>query len=474
MSPDFSQLPTRLGVYTLTRLHGRHQWTDLYFATQSHVERGVVVEVLRPGCNQQETNLFLQTARARVIAQLPHVSHVYESMVSHEIWYLTLERPKGKSLSQMEEAGERLQSMQQACAIIMAAAELYQTAAQQNIGAGGLEKDSIFIKGKDEIAFLSPVLPTPHSEELVPRQMESLAHALAPLLPANVPGQNRMATLINWMLEGYEGQKLEWRAIASTARLISEQLSPILEKSLPTRRINLSAASIKRQAQRNRRRNLRYVGIGAAAVACAAAIGCLGLLFVPERGPELPPVFGQYVACQHGGGTACTTISPVSIGEYQLFLAALDRDKEMTPRKRAAINKGIPENKQSYVPLEWDEQLRAAERGKKWRGEKLSISSPVRGVSYWDALAYAHFRKGELPSAELLQAVRQETGVPEKAEEWTASASQASPLYAKGWLVLPAAGKSNPTIEPDPAKRLPQRGFRIVVPDATLTEEPES
>lgn len=474
MSTDFSSLPARLGVYTLTRLHGRHQWTDLYFATQSHVERGVVVEVLRPGCNQQETDLFLQTARARVVAQLPHVSHVYESMVSHDVWYLTLERPKGKSLSQMEEAGERLQTTQQACAIIMAAAELYQTAAQQNIGAGGLEKDSVFIKGKDEIAFLSPVLPTPHSEELVPLQMESLATALAPLLPVNVPGQNRISTLINWMIEGYEGQKLEWRAIASTARLICEQLSSILEKSLPTRRINLSAASIKRQAQRNRRRALRYAGIGAVAVACAAAIGSLGLLFVPKEGPSLSPVSGKYVACQHGGGMACTTTSPVSIGEYQVFLAALARDKEMTPRKRAAINKGIPENKQSYVPLEWDGQLKAAERGRKWHGEKLSINSPVRGVSYWDALAYAHFRKGELPSAELLQAVRQETGVPEKTEEWTASSSQAPPLYGKGWLVLPSAGKANPAIEPDPAKRLPQRGFRIIVPNADLPKEPES
>lgn len=49
--PDFQHLPTRLGVYTLTREIGRNATTTLYLATQSHVERGVLVEVLNPeGC----------------------------------------------------------------------------------------------------------------------------------------------------------------------------------------------------------------------------------------------------------------------------------------------------------------------------------------------------------------------------------------------------------------------------------------
>lgn len=474
MPPDFHQLPTRLGVYTLTRHLGRRAWTDLYLATQSHVERGVVVEVLRPECNQQETDLFLHTARARAAAQLPHVSQVYETMVSHDIWYLTLERPKGKSLSQLAAAGERLQNVQQACSIIIAAAELYQAAAEQNIAADGLAGESIFIKGKDEISFLSPVLPGPHAEELVPTQMETLAASLEAVLPANVPGQNRIATLLNWMREGYEGQKLEWRAIASTANLICEQLTPVLEKSLPTQRINLSAGSIKRQAQRNRRKTLRLLGVSAIALIGVAAIGGLGLLFAPKDVPELPPAFGNYVACQHGQGTARMLARPVSISEYQKFLAVLDNDKAMTPQRRSSINKDIPENKQRYTPLDWDAQLQAAERGKKWNGEKLSPHSPVRGVSYWDALAYANYKQGAIPTAEQLQAVRQESGIPEKTEEWTASIIQAAPLYTAGRFILPSAGKANPTIEPDPAARRPNYGFRILIPDSPLSDDSKS
>ncbi|MBR7110180.1 MAG: hypothetical protein IKC90_09075 [Akkermansia sp.] len=73
-SPDFQKLPTRLGVYTLTRHIGNRGEAALYLATQSHVERGVVVEVLPPASDHEAVQAFLASARARVAVSLPYVT----------------------------------------------------------------------------------------------------------------------------------------------------------------------------------------------------------------------------------------------------------------------------------------------------------------------------------------------------------------------------------------------------------------
>ena len=58
-APNFENLPTRLGEYMLTELLGRDTLTNLYLATQSHVERGVVLQVLHPDSPQQAVDYFL-------------------------------------------------------------------------------------------------------------------------------------------------------------------------------------------------------------------------------------------------------------------------------------------------------------------------------------------------------------------------------------------------------------------------------
>jgi hypothetical protein len=113
-------------------------------------------------------------------------------------------------------------------------------------------------------------------------------------------------------------------------------------------------------------------------------------------------------------------------------------------------------------------EVQAAANGAEWQGEVLSASSPVRGVSYWDALAYANFVKGRLVSAPLLEAVRYEVADESVPEEWTTTQVPASSVYAAGYVVLPPAG--SPIVEPAPTARRVSRGFRVAFPVSTQSD----
>ena len=88
MKPIFPQLPSKLGLYTVTERLGSRQYSELYNAYQSYVDRGVILEALRPGCDEARANYFLAAAQARAAVNLPGVSPVLESAQSGSIIYL--------------------------------------------------------------------------------------------------------------------------------------------------------------------------------------------------------------------------------------------------------------------------------------------------------------------------------------------------------------------------------------------------
>lgn len=462
--PDFQNLPTSLGVYTLTELLGRGELTDMYLARQSHVERGVVVQVLRPGHDRAAADYFLDVVRARGSATLPGMSRVLESKMAGKIWFLAHECPVGVNLEQMARDGVRL-STAQACAVIATVAQMYAAAEQQNIAMEPLTAHSIFVKGDDDVRILSPVLCGESDPTAIGGHMQALAAILEPVLPQNVPGQGRVATLVQWIAQGYEGRYLEWSFIESSATEIKQQTAPLLTRSA-VENLNTTGAVVKKVRQKAEQRRLRRRTIGVAAAALVVVlIGAAGALLAPGEGEILPARTGRYLYVQAEHGPRRVMLRPVSILEYRKFLAAYE-DPEVTDLfRRAAINEGIPESHTGHTPVEWQQQLQAVDSGQPWHGEILTDRSPVRGVSYWDALAYANYSGGELPTAAVLATAREhaevDTALP---EEWTTTRRPADTLYTEGQLLFPPTGREWFAAEPDLAARDVSRGFRIVLP----------
>lgn len=462
--PDYQQLPTRLGIYTLTRHIGSAGEAELYLANQSHVERGVVVEALPYGSNHEVVERFLASARARVSVHLPHVTQVFESMVSDDIWYLTQERPEGRNIARVAQEKEGLTATQ-VCLIIEAAAALYNAAVERNVAAGGLPLHAIYLGAHSRVSFLSPVCAGEHVPELVEQQQRCLAGVLRPLLPKQgKPGLSRVATLLDWLANGYEGERLEWAALADTAATVREQLAPQLRSEHVAGLHGKTRGAVVRQSKRNRRKLIKTAVVASIGAAVALAAAIAGIICAPSVGAPLPANDGDTILCSQGNETVKVAVRPVSIREYRQFLLDFESENKLNRDQRRHLQTGVPKDSTSRRPADWDAQWDAANNGKKYNGTVLTPDSPVRGVSYWDALVYARYKGAELPSARVLMAAREQGGAEVSVCEWTTTLSRETGIYKAGTIILPSSKDEEAILEPNQSTRDIRYGFRLVYP----------
>lgn len=469
MTPIFPNLPAQLGVYTLVRRLGSHSTMERYIAKQSHVERAVVVEVMRPDMPQPVLDAFLRNARARVVENVPHVSQVLESMTNKGTWYTTLECPEGTPLSRLREQGKCL-TTQQACLVLEQVAQIYDYCAGKDIAAGGLTDDAIFIKGKTEIAVLSPIIAGKHQDTLRPSQLDALAAAMRPVRPVGMPGETRIKTLLEWLEQDFENGRLDWQTIADTAKSVREQVAPIISRKNVADPAANSISSRVRNTLQPKAGWKRYALPGGIALGAVLLMTAAGFFIGPMLdGGEIPPIHGGYVYCTRAdGGTVAIMENPVSIGEYGQFINFYN---SAPMEQRSLIDAGIPGTEFGHTPADWDAQWNAAVGGKKWQGKRLTPDSPVTGVSYWDAVAYANYVHGQLPEQHSLRSARTASGQ-NGHTEWTASSYSGGNLYAESRILLPAGAADTPILETDPASRKEGRAFRLAFPGNPPARKP--
>lgn len=403
MTPIFSELPRQLGVYTLTRLIELRQNTALYEAQQTHVDRAVVLEVLAPGVSHEEEVTFLAQARLRVASsELPHVANVYESLRAEGHWFLTQELPLGRSLAEIAAAGEQL-SVPLLCCIITAAAEMYDLCSQVELHAMPLAPSSIFIEEGGEVHFLSPLV---EGIQYAPeQQMQALAEALSPLCPQQkASGLGRTLTLIQWLAEGYEGQALPWTALGETASTILQQLAEdariALESSL---KYKIAHNPLLIKIRQFVKRWTVYIITYATTI---VVLSCLGSFFGMADPVHTAAGDKEAYLCHQGGENEFVLRKPVTMAEYDAFIQAFD---EMEDDARDELLDNIPGEVGSVEPANWDSQ---------WNNK--SPEDPVTDVTYWQALAYAYYNGGALPTINHLQALKA-VGNKLHTREWTRS-----------------------------------------------------
>lgn len=449
MTSLFPDLPHPLGAYTLTRLIEQREGSELYAASQGSVSREVALEVLRTGATPEQQAAFLATARKRVTADgLPHVGQVYESLCAGGLWFLTQELPQGRALSTY--APGDTPSIAESCRIIAAAAEMYAGCAAAGHAVLPLSAASVYVGDDGRPRFLSPIVAGhPAAED---EAMPALAELLTPLVPREVPGTARLDTLLYWMREGYEGQRLTFEQVRATAQTILTQLG---EDARPAEQTTAEGRL------RRRRRLRRQVLLGAAYVAgvavLAAGVASLGFLFRSPQFVNVPAVRADGITLRLPQGQhLIIDRRPVSVGDYAAFLADWEKADAELRERCASVFEDMP----NLMPADWETQQQGAP------------DKPVTGVTYRQAMAYALFHGAELPAAAELQTVLETVGAAGVAE-WTAdtfSRNGCGLLRPDHPLALSPAAPFAPLPLPNSDYHAPTLGFRLAHPQPSSPE----
>ena len=224
--PDCSMfdLPHNFGDYTLVALVGRTRGGILYQAIQQGMDRSVFMELLVPDNPEGVTvEDFIMKARTRAAINVPVLGTVYEASQVQGYWFVTSEQLGGSSLQAMLDRGETL-SVKDMLKVIETAGTICGKYERLQTAFNLMEPRHIFVDDKSCVRVMNTAMPGNFHEEQSCEQMKKLGEYLLPLVTPDVPGATRMATLLGWMRDGQNGNRMQWEQVMELIAAVREQL----------------------------------------------------------------------------------------------------------------------------------------------------------------------------------------------------------------------------------------------------------
>lgn len=415
------------GDYRLLHVLSESGSSRVWVAEQSSIGRKVRVEEWRAGHADRRED-FLADARAKAAVDHPLVASVYEAVADDERCFFASELLSSHTLEEIAQVGGSVPPARLALILRrVAEAELYLEAA--GIATSPLGLDGIHVDEHEMVRLDNQATAGDRDAGQSRADIARLGNALRPLVAPARPGTTRVLTLLAWMRGEDIASSLDWQQVAEVCRQIEQQLGQPGHALTPTMPMQ--------------RRNLRY----RKTLATAVTLGALAVVFAlvwqlrPARdAPETPANAARTVfipAGSHptpqGGGHSIPAFRiatrEVSVGEYAEFLETLET-LAASGLERSFDHREQPAEKTSHLPDQWTRQLQAP------------AHLPVTGVDWWDAAAFATWKKAHLPSQDQwFAALRWSAGTPQihhSVREWTglATIEPANPLGGAKWVIV--------------------------------------
>jgi len=485
-----------LGEYRLKELLDENSLTRTWLAEQVSVARLVLVDELRTDqFSNQEA--FLADVRAKAAVDHPLIGSVYEAVAEPGLCFYAHELLPGVSLAERKVAGEPFPPGRLAHLLRrVAEAHLQHEALDQSTSP--LALDAIYLDAHGVIRLKNLAIAGPRTPDQSVRDIVHFGNALLPLVPAGQPGTTRVLTLLGWM----RGEELEapisWAQTRDFCMQIEHQLADPLSILTPTK---AGSRAGKKQP--------------VALIALATGAFLLAILIVAVKMrpplPSAPPRTSLPVAVTIAAGSHHTpdglvenlpafriSANETTIGQYAEFLDTLGvLAKNQREKTFDSVNQ--PTAKISHEPTDWLALLTAAKSNNgAWQNLPVTLDSPVVGVDWWDAAAYAEWQKARLPTQEeWFAALGTEVQVPTALQpgpfapvtshstdrtpvgllgmagsvcEWTSkpAPNSTNPLGEKLWVIVggsylkPGSNALTREWTADRALRRPDLGFRVV------------
>ena len=495
---DTPSEPRHLGDYLLKKCVAQGPYTRTWLAEQQSVRRTVWIEELRPD-HAAHAEAFLAEIRAKAAVDHPMIGSVYEAVAEPGLCFYARELLPGSTLKDRLEAFESIKPERLAHYLSrIAEANIYHES--RGHATALFEPAAVHIDDQGVLRLENLTLAGPRSPQQSTRDVINLGISLPPLVADGVAGATRLLTLLAWMRQEQAAEPLSWNSIQRYCQQIKQQLADSYSTTSP-----VTAAVVP-----PRKPPLPLKAAAAAATAIVLFVILLLVLKTNKRATPQPSHAALPEAVDIADGMYPTpdgTSEPlrafrisaheVTIRQYAEFLEKLDLHAKYG-RGRLFDHEGQPAAKTSHAPAEWPALLEAARANGSWQGHPVTLDSPVMGVDWWDALAYAELNHGRLPTQEEWfaalcagsnkapaiqpgpwQSVSLETadrtpsgllGMAGSVAEWTRrqAINPANPLGERLWVIIgasflkPTNGALAREWTEDRAQRRADLGFRVV------------
>jgi formylglycine-generating enzyme required for sulfatase activity len=490
VNEEESEELNRFGDYLPQECIAENETTRTWLAKQASVGRMVLVEELKEGV---ESEGFIADVRAKAGVEHPLVGSIYEATVENGTCHYAHELLPGETLADRALHGEKIKA-QRLVHILRRVAEANIYHESHGNATAPLGLDAIHVDRHGVIRLKNLVIAGDRVPDHSLRDVLRLGEALELNLDQHHPGATRFLTLLSWMRGEGVAKPLKWTQIRDYCEQIEQQLAA------PSQVVAPPTSAIRPEKKSG------FVWV--VAVLFAAVIAGV-FIFLPKNRKKVAsdaPVPGwvEIGAGRHETPDGVKLAVPhfliaaceVTIGDYEEFLETLDiLSKDGS--QAAFDHPEQPKAKHGHEPDDWANLLRIAKEGGKWGERHINIHSPVVGVDWWDAFAYAKWKKSYLPTQEQwlgalmtgakvpseipvsdLQPVNEETqdrttngllGMAGSVSEWTGEPrpSPSNPLGEPLWVIIggsylnPGKGALSREWIEDRMSRRPDLGFRI-------------
>lgn len=490
VNEEVGEEENRFGDYVPQECLAETETTRTWLAKQTSVGRMVLVEELKEGVESEE---FIADVRAKAGVEHPLVSSIYEATMENGLYHYAHELLPGETLADRARHGEKIKA-QRLVHILRRVAEANIYHESHGNATAPLGMDAIHVDMHGVIRLKNLVVAGDRVPDQSLRDVLRLGEELEPLLDQHHPGATRCLTLLSWMRGGNVPQPLKWTQIRDYCEQIEQQLATPSQLATPP------TAAIRPEKKSS------FVWVVAVLFVAVIAGVLLTLMKNKKQAPSEAPLPGwvEIKAGDHDTPDGVRVSVPdftiaaceVTISDYASFLETLDiLAKE--GGQTTFDHPDQPETKTSHAPDDWEKLYRTAKEGGMWGDREINIHSPVVSVDWWDAFAYAKWKKSYLPTQEHwlgalmtgskvpsqipvsdLLPVNKETedrtsngllGMAGSVSEWTGEPrpSPSNPLGEPLWVIIggsylnPSKGALSREWIADRMTRRPDLGFRI-------------
>lgn len=486
---------SQIGDYILLECLKDNQETRTWSAKQVSVGRAVLIDELKQAYSgHRET--FLADVRAKASVEHPLVGSIYEASTDRGHCFFAYELLPGEPVAQLEQTQRKFKA-QRFVHLLRRIAEANIYHETHHNATSPLGPNDIHVDTQGIIRLENLVIHGERDQNQSIRDIVSLGSFFQPLLDPSHSGTTRCLTLLAWMRGEDTEHYLTWTQIRDYCEQIEQQLTE------PTEINALQTAAIPLE----KKNNLIWVWVALAIL----VIG--GLIWISlsrnKNGGSTAESKQSWIEVAAGNystpdGTSFTTTpfsisnQEVSIGDYAIFLKTLDLLAKES-NDNVFDHPDQPKEKTNHEPNHWKDLYDSAIKSKPWNDRKINLNTPVVGVDWWDAYAYAKWKKCILPTQEqwlaaLMSDTKEYSTIPVSAwppanetpdrtdngilamagsvSEWTAEprVSPSNPLGAPQWVIIggsfqkPGKGTLSQEFTVDRSTRRADLGFRICQP----------